>query len=193
MDLPATWSAEHEQTKKAVAHAPRNTRMARERLFLFDTTLRDGAQTTGVDFSLEDKRLIARTLDELGLDYIEGGYPGANVTDTELFASDLGLRCATFTAFGMTKRAGRSISNDPGFRATLQAKAGAVCLVAKAWDYHVRVALGISNEENLEGIAQSIEAVVKSNREAMLDCEHFFDGYKANRAYALAVAAAAYK
>ena len=81
--------------------------MARERLFLFDTTLRDGAQTTGVDFSLEDKRLIARTLDELGLDYIEGGYPGANVTDTELFASDLGLRCATFTAFGMTKRAGR--------------------------------------------------------------------------------------
>ena len=159
--------------------------MPRERLYLFDTTLRDGAQTTGVDFSLEDKRLIAKTLDELGLDYIEGGYPGANVTDTELFASDLGLRCATFTAFGMTKRAGRSISNDPGFQATLQAKAGAVCLVAKAWDYHVRVALGISNEENLEGVAQSIEAVVKAGREAMLDCEHFFDGYKGNRDYAL--------
>ena len=175
--------------------------MARERLFLFDTTLRDGAQTTGVDFSLEDKRLIARMLDELGLDYVEGGYPGANVTDTELFASDLGLRCATFTAFGMTKRAGRSLSNDPGFQATLQAKAGAVCLVAKAWDYHVRVALGISNEENLEGIAQSIEAVVKAGREAqggagkeaMLDCEHFFDGYKGNRDYALAVATAAHK
>jgi 2-isopropylmalate synthase len=167
--------------------------MSRERLYLFDTTLRDGAQTTGVDFSLEDKRLIARTLDELGLDYIEGGYPGANVTDTELFASDLGLKKATFTAFGMTKRAGRSISNDPGFQATLQAKAGAVCLVAKAWDYHVRVALGISNEENLEGIAQSIEAVVKAGREAMLDCEHFFDGYKGNRQYALAVATTAYK
>ncbi len=93
----------------------------------------------------------------------------------------------------MTKRAGRSVSNDPGFQATLQAHAGAICLVAKAWDYHVRVALGITNEENLEGITQSVEAVVKSNREAMIDCEHFFDGYKANRAYALAVATAAYK
>jgi len=166
--------------------------MARERLYLFDTTLRDGAQTTGVDFSLEDKQLIAKTLDELGLDYIEGGYPGANVTDTALFEGDLGLKNATFTAFGMTKRAGRSISNDPGFQATLQAKAGAVCLVAKAWDYHVRVALGISNEENLEGIAQSIEAIAKAGKEAMLDCEHFFDGYKGNRDYALAVATTAY-
>jgi 2-isopropylmalate synthase len=167
--------------------------MAKERLYLFDTTLRDGAQTTGVDFSLEDKRLIARTLDELGVDYVEGGYPGANVTDTEFFSSDLGLRHATFTAFGMTKRAGRSLANDPGFQATLQAKAGAVCLVAKAWDYHVRVALGITNAENLEGIAQSVEAVVGAGREAMIDCEHFFDGYKADRDYALAVATTAYK
>jgi 2-isopropylmalate synthase len=167
--------------------------MARERLYLFDTTLRDGAQTTGIDFSLEDKRLIARTLDALGIDYIEGGYPGANLTDTELFAADPGLEHATFTAFGMTKRAGRSLANDPGFQATLQAKAGAVCLVAKAWDYHVRVALGISNAENLEGIAQSVDAVVKAGREAMIDCEHFFDGFKADRAYALAVAGAAYK
>ncbi len=171
--------------------------MAKERLYLFDTTLRDGAQTTGVDFSLEDKRLIARTLDELGVDYIEGGYPGANVTDTEFFSADPGLAHATFTAFGMTKRAGRSLANDPGFQATLQAKAGAVCLVAKAWDYHVRVALGISNEENLEGIAQSVVAIVKGSRkaarEAMIDCEHFFDGFKANRAYALNVATTAYK
>jgi 2-isopropylmalate synthase len=175
--------------------------MARERLYLFDTTLRDGAQTTGVDFSLEDKRLIIRTLDELGVDYIEGGYPGANVTDTELFSSAPALKHATFTAFGMTKRAGRSTSNDPGFQATLQADCGAICLVAKAWDYHVRVALGISNEENLEGVAQSVDAVVKAGREApggagreaMIDCEHFFDGYKANRAYAVAVATAAFK
>ena len=167
--------------------------MSKERLYLFDTTLRDGAQTTGVDFSLEDKRLIARTLDELGVDYIEGGYPGANVTDTELFSADPGLTHATFTAFGMTKRAGRSVSNDPGFQATLQAKAGAVCLVAKAWDYHVRVALGISNEENLEGITQSVEAVAKASREPMIDCEHFFDGWKGNRAYALSVATTAYK
>jgi 2-isopropylmalate synthase len=165
----------------------------RERLYLFDTTLRDGAQTTGVDFSLEDKRLIARTLDEIGIDYIEGGYPGANPTDTDFFSADPGFGHATFTAFGMTKRAGRSVSNDSGFQATLQSKAGAICLVAKAWDYHVRVALGISNEENLAGIAQSIEAVVGSGREAMLDCEHFFDGYKANREYALAVARTAHR
>jgi 2-isopropylmalate synthase len=193
MDLLSPRCAEHEQAKTAVAHAAGTTRMTRERLYLFDTTLRDGAQTTGVDFSLEDKRLIARTLDELGIDYIEGGYPGANPTDTELFASDLGLQTATLTAFGMTKRADRSISNDPGFQATLQAKAGAVCLVAKAWDYHVRVALEISNEENLEGIAQSIEAVVKAGKGAMLDCEHFFDGFKGNRDYALAVATTAHK
>jgi 2-isopropylmalate synthase len=167
--------------------------MKRERLYLFDTTLRDGAQTTGVDFSLEDKRLIARTLDEIGIDYIEGGYPGANPTDTEFFGDDPGFAHATFTAFGMTKRAGRSVANDPGFQATLQARAGAICLVAKAWDYHVRVALGISNDENLIGIRQSIEAVAASGREAMLDCEHFFDGYKANRAYALAVARAAHE
>jgi 2-isopropylmalate synthase len=165
----------------------------RERLYLFDTTLRDGAQTTGVDFSLEDKRLIARTLDEIGIDYVEGGYPGANPADTEFFSADPGFRHATFTAFGMTKRAGRSVANDPGFQATLQSKAGAICLVAKAWDYHVRVALGISNEENLIGIRQSIEAVVKSGREAMLDCEHFFDGCKANRAYAVAVARTAHE
>jgi 2-isopropylmalate synthase len=167
--------------------------MTRERLYLFDTTLRDGAQTTGVDFSLEDKRLIARTLDDIGIDYIEGGYPGANPTDTEFFGADPGFAHATFTAFGMTKRAGRSVANDPGFQATLQARAGAICLVAKAWDYHVRVALGISNEENLAGVGQSIGAVVESGREAMLDCEHFFDGCKANREYALAVARTAYK
>lgn len=176
--------------------------MTKERLYLFDTTLRDGAQTTGVDFSLEDKRLIIKMLDELGLDYIEGGYPGANVTDTELFGTEHSLKNATLTAFGMTKRAGRSVSNDPGFQAILQAKCGAICLVAKAWDYHVRVALGISNDENLEGVAQSVEAIVAQNnraaqggagRQAMIDCEHFFDGYKANRDYALAVATTAYK
>ena len=113
--------------------------------------MRDGAQTTGVDFSLEDKRLIAAMLDELGVDYVEGGYPGANVTDTELFATDPSLSHATFTAFGMTKRAGRSVSNDPGFQAQLQAKADAICLVAKAWDYHVRVALGITQRGEPRG------------------------------------------
>ena len=169
--------------------------MPKERLYLFDTTLRDGAQTTGVDFSLEDKRRIVRALDELGIDYIEGGYPGANPTDTQLFSSEQSLACATFTAFGMTKRAGRSVANDPGFQATLEARAGAICLVAKAWDYHVRVALGITNEENLQGVAQSVEAIRQAPpaREAMIDCEHFFDGYKDNRSYALAVAKTAHR
>ena len=166
--------------------------MTRERLYLFDTTLRDGAQTNGVDFSVSDKQLISRTLDELGLDYIEGGYPGANPTDTEFFSTGQGFKNARMTAFGMTKRAGRSASNDPGLQGVLQSTCDAVCLVAKSWDFHVRVALGISNAENLEGITQSVEAIVASGREAMIDCEHFFDGYKANPKYALACAEAAY-
>ncbi|MEQ1578704.1 MAG: citramalate synthase [Hyphomicrobium sp.] len=169
------------------------TTTGKDRLYLFDTTLRDGAQTTGVDFSLEDKRRIAAVLDELGLDYIEGGYPGANATDTEFFAEKPAFKQARFTAFGMIKRAGRSVSNDPGLQALLQSKADSICLVAKAWDYHVRVALGITNEENLSGIAESIKAVVASGREAMLDCEHFFDGYKGNRDYALSVVRAAHQ
>jgi len=171
----------------------------RERLYLFDTTLRDGAQTQGVDFSVEDKRRIAGVLAELGLDYVEGGYPGANDTDTRFFAANPFASDRTgpgpaprFTAFGMTKRAGRSVANDPGFQATLQSAADAICLVAKSWDYHVRVALGISNEENIAGVTESVAAVRATGREAMIDCEHFFDGYKGNRAYALAVAKAAY-
>ena len=167
--------------------------MTKERLYLFDTTLRDGAQTTGVDFSIADKRRIIGVLDQLGLDYIEGGYPGSNPTDTELFTAKPKLETSRFTAFGMTKRAGRSVSNDPGFQTLLQSEADSICLVAKSWDYHVRVALGITNEENLEGIADSIKAVVASGKEAMLDCEHFFDGFKGNKAYALSVAKTAYE
>jgi 2-isopropylmalate synthase len=114
--------------------------MARERLYLFDTTLRDGAQTNGVDFTLADKVAIAKVLDGIGIDYIEGGYPGANQTDTEFFAQDRGLKAA-FTAFGMTRRSGRSVSNDPGLAALLDADADAICFVAKSYDYQVRVAL----------------------------------------------------
>ena len=135
--------------------------MARERLSLYDTTLRDGAQTQGVDFSLEDKWLIAQQLDVLGLDYIEAGYPGANPTDTRLFAQMRPLGSARLTAFGMTKRPGRSIANDPGFQAVLAANCFAICLVAKTWDFHVEVALGISLEENLEGIKDLVVAVVE--------------------------------
>ncbi|QPC44403.1 citramalate synthase [Kaustia mangrovi] len=164
--------------------------MTAERLYLFDTTLRDGAQTPGIDFSLEDKRHVAAMLDGLGIDYVEGGYPGANPTDTAFFADAPALD-ARFTAFGMTKRAGRSADNDPGLRALLEADADAVCFVAKSWDYHVRVALATSNEENLEGIAQSVAAACAAGKEVLLDCEHFFDGYKANPDYALACAKAA--
>jgi len=165
--------------------------MSKERLYLFDTTLRDGAQTNGVDFSLEDKVLVARLLDELGIDYVEGGYPGANPTD-DAFFGEKRTRDAAFTAFGMTKRAGVSLSNDPGLRALLDAKADAICFVAKTWDYHVRVALGTSEEENLESISQSVSAAREAGKEVLLDCEHFFDGYKANPGYALACAKAAY-
>jgi 2-isopropylmalate synthase len=165
----------------------------RERLYLFDTTLRDGAQTQGVDFSAADKRRIAQVLDDLGLDYIEGGYPGANDTDTEFFAAPPALARARLTAFGMTKRAGRSTANDPGFQAVVQSSAAAVCLVAKAWDYHVRVALGISLEENVAGVRESVEAIRAAGKEPMIDCEHFFDGCKGNPEHALAVARTAYE
>ncbi|MBV9420142.1 MAG: citramalate synthase [Alphaproteobacteria bacterium] len=159
--------------------------MTRERLFLFDTTLRDGAQTTGVDFSVEDKRQIALALDSLGLDYIEGGWPGANPTDTSFFAERPPLKTARFTAFGMTKRAGRSAAHDPGLSQVLDAKADAACLVGKTWDFQVDVALEIPRSENVDGIAESIAAVVAKKREALFDAEHFFDGYKANSAYAV--------
>ena len=165
--------------------------MKKDRIHLFDTTLRDGQQTPGIDFSVEDKIAIAGMLDEFGLDYVEGGYPGANPTDTAFFAKKRTDR-ARFVAFGMTKRAGISASNDPGLAALLGSKSDAVCLVAKSWDYHVRVALGCSNEENLESIAESVKAVVASGRESMVDCEHFFDGYKANPKYALACATTAF-
>ena len=168
------------------------TAMPKERLYLFDTTLRDGAQTNGVDFTLADKLAIAAMLDELGIDYVEGGYPGANPTDSELFGKDRELN-ATFTAFGMTRRPGRSASNDPGLAALLDAKADAICFVAKSWDYHVKVALETTNEENLASIRDSVRAAKAKGREVLLDCEHFFDGYKANPKYALACAKAAYE
>ena len=158
--------------------------MQRERLYLFDTTLRDGALTTGVDFSIEDKRQIAGLLDALGVDYVEGGYPGANPTDTEFFKRKP-TRRARFCAFGMTKRPGRSAANDPGVAGLIAADADAVVYVAKSWDYHVHVALGCTLEENLDCIAESVRHAVAAGREAMVDCEHFFDGYKANPDYAL--------
>jgi 2-isopropylmalate synthase len=165
--------------------------MTRERIYLFDTTLRDGQQTPGVDFSLDDKLVVIDLLDKLGIDYIEGGYAGGNPTDIALFGETRKTR-ATFTAFGMTKRAGRSVSNDAGLQELLRAKTAATCFVAKTWDYHVRVALGCTNEENIESIRDSVKAAKEAGKEVIVDCEHFFDGYKANATYATACAKAAF-
>jgi 2-isopropylmalate synthase len=164
--------------------------MTRERLFLFDTTLRDGQQTQGVQFSTAEKRQIAAALDGLGVDYIEGGWPGANPTDSDFFAEAPPTR-ATMTAFGMTRRVGRSAANDDVLAAVLDAGTPAVCLVGKAHEFHVTTALGVTLDENLEAIRTSFAHLRARGREAILDAEHFFDGYRANPAYALACLRAA--
>lgn len=166
---------------------------ANNRIYLFDTTLRDGAQTQGIDFSLTDKRAIAHDLDAFGVDYIEGGWPGANPTDDAFFAEPPGFKKAIFTAFGMTRRPGRSASNDPGLNALFASKAQALCIVGKSWDFQVKVALEISNDENLALIRDTMAAVKAQGREGLFDAEHFFDGYKANSAYALSCLKAAYE
>jgi 2-isopropylmalate synthase len=158
--------------------------MSKDRLYIFDTTLRDGAQTAGIEFSLEDKISVTALLEQLGVDYIEGGYPGANVVDDAFFAESR-TRDAVFTAFGMTKRAGRSVGNDPGVQAILNSAADAACFVGKSWDRQVKVALEISLEQNLQNLTETIEAGVGVGKEVLVDCEHFFDGYKSNPAYAL--------
>ena len=159
--------------------------MTRERLHLYDTTLRDGQQTQGVDFSTEDKIRIAAALDALGIDHVEGGWPGANPTDSGFFEAAPAMARATLTAFGMTKRAGRSAENDEVLAAVLDAGTPAVCIVGKTHDFHVKTALGINNDENIENIRASIAHLVAKGREALFDAEHFFDGYKANPQYAL--------
>ena len=166
--------------------------MSKERLYIFDTTLRDGAQTQGVDFSLEDKEKIASALDKLGVDYIEAGWPGANLTDTEFFQKKHDFKNSKLTSFGMTKRSGRSAENDTGLSALMNSNTSAVCLVGKSWDFHVDVALGITNDENLDNISESAKHFVKAKKEFMFDAEHFFDGYKANPKYALSCIKAAY-
>jgi 2-isopropylmalate synthase len=163
-----------------------------ERLSLFDTTLRDGQQTLGVQFSVADKMAVARALDALGVDYIEGGWPGANPTDSEFFRTAPATR-ATMTAFGMTRRAGRSAANDDVLAAVLDAGTPAVCLVGKAHPFHVMTALGISLAENLEGIRASVAHVVGRGRECLFDAEHFFDGFRADPAAALAACRAAFE
>ena len=166
--------------------------MSREKIYIFDTTLRDGAQTQGVDFSIDDKLKIAKALDDLGVDYIEGGWPGANPTDTEFFQKKTKFNNSVLTAFGMTKKTGRSADNDPGLSSIINSNTSAVCLVGKSWDFHVDVALGISKEENLENIAESTKLFIKEKKEFMFDAEHFFDGFKNNKEYTLSCIKSAY-
>ena len=166
--------------------------MSKEKLYIFDTTLRDGAQTQGVDFSLDDKEKISVALDNLGVDYIEGGWPGANPTDTKFFQKKHNFKNAKLTSFGMTKKTGRSANNDPGLAALMNSNTSSVCLVGKSWDFHVDIALGITNEENLENISESAKHFIKGKKEFMFDAEHFFDGYKANPEYAVACLKAAF-
>lgn len=163
-----------------------------ERVYLYDSTLRDGAQARGVDFTVSDKEAIARALDAFGIDYIEGGWPGANPRDDAFFSNPPRLKHATLTAFGMTRRAGRSASNDSGLAAVLESGATAACLVGKAWDWQVEKALGISQKENLRMIADSVAMTAKKLPEALFDAEHFFDGYRSNPEFALAVLRTAY-
>ncbi len=164
-----------------------------KRVYLYDSTLRDGAQTQGVDFSATDKTAIAVELDRLGIDYIEGGWPGANPTDDAFFQNPPELSHARLTAFGMTRRPGRSASNDPGLAALTASGVKAVCMVGKTWDFQVDVALGCGRDENLAMIKESVALVADQVPEALFDAEHFFDGYNDNAEYALACLEAAYE
>jgi len=166
--------------------------MTKERLYIYDTTLRDGQQTQGVQFSTPEKIQIAEMLDTLGVDYVEGGWPGANPTDSGFFDAAPKTR-ATMAAFGMTKRSGRSAENDDVLAAVMNAKTAAVCLVGKSHPFHVETALGITLAENLENLIASFKHITANKREALFDAEHFFDGYKANPDYALQCALAAYE
>jgi 2-isopropylmalate synthase len=159
--------------------------MSGERIYLYDTTLRDGAQTQGVDFGVPDKLAIARELDLLGIDYVEGGWPGANPTDDAFYAKLPKLGHARVTAFGMTRRSGRSAGNDPGLAVLLSSNARVACLVGKTWDFHAKVALGVSLDENVAMITDSVKYAAAKLDEVVFDAEHFFDGYKANPSFAL--------
>ena len=171
------------------------TRLAMGKIKLYDTTLRDGMQAEGVSFSLEDKLSIAGRLDELGLDYIEGGFAASNPKEMEFFqqAAKLGLKTAKIVAFGNTRRADSDVSDDLSLTSILACKTAAATLVGKAWDMHVTDVLGCSLDENKAICAESIEYIKKHGIETIFDAEHFYDGYKNNPEYAMRVLAAAAK
>ncbi|MFQ5717440.1 MAG: citramalate synthase, partial [Nitrospinales bacterium] len=156
---------------------------------IYDSTLRDGAQSEDVSFTVEDKIRIAHQLDELGVHYIEGGWPGSNPRDVEFFRTIKQVRFAqaTMVAFGSTRLVGKAAENDPGVGRLLDAETEAVTIFGKAWDLHVREALNASLDENLRMVYETVEFLKKRCREVMFDAEHFFDGYKTNPDYALKV------
>ena len=163
-----------------------------DRIYLYDSTLRDGSQARGVDFTVSDKLAIAKELDAFGIDYVEGGWPGANPKDDAFFASPPLFRTSQLSAFGMTRRAGRSAANDPVLAALLDVNTPSVCIVGKTWDFHIEKALEIDAEENRRMIEESVAHLVAAGREVHFDAEHFFDGYKHNKAVAMDMIEAAY-
>ncbi len=157
------------------------------KIFTYDTTLRDGTQGEEVAFSAEDKVKIAKRLDAFGIDYIEGGWPGSNPKDMEFFelAKSVHFSHAKLAAFGSTRRAKNPVEEDANIKALLDAKTPVVTIFGKTWLLHVKAALQISEEENLEIIEDSVRYLKKNNKEVVYDAEHFFDGYKSDKAYAL--------
>ena len=158
------------------------------KVFLYDTTLRDGSQREGISYSLDDKLKIARRLDEFGIDYIEGGWPGSNPKDAEFFdtVASLNLKHAKIAAFGSTRRKGTPPELDGNIKALLDANTPVCTLVGKSWDLHVKDVLATTMEENLAMIGDSIAFLKDKGKEVIYDAEHFFDGYQANPEYALA-------
>ncbi len=167
--------------------------MSDNRVYVFDTSLRDGGQTPGVKYSPRHKKTIARWLDLFGIDYVEGGWPGANETDNDLFKNPPNLKNARFTAFGMTLKKGLTPETDEGFRKVVHSNANTICLFGKTWMAHVTEALGATEDENLEMIRNSVTYAKSLGKEFVFDAEHFFDGYKDNPAYALKCLRAAHE
>ena len=159
------------------------TKSNQNKIYLYDSTLRDGAQTSTVNFGIKDKIEIAKLLDGLEIDYIEAGWPGANKTDDGFFKNLPDLQNSRFSSFGMTRKPGNTASEDPGLQALIKSPSKAICIVGKSWDFHLKNALNITEEENFSMIEDSVKEIVKSGKEAIFDAEHFFDGFKANKEY----------
>src|SRR6476660_1302679 len=157
------------------------------RIEIYDTTLRDGTQGEGFNLSLQDKLMIAQKLDDLGVDYIEGGFPLSNPKDEAFFREmrSIKLKNAKVAAFGMTRRRGIKAEEDPGMKALLAAQTPAVTLVGKTSDYQVKVVMGVTPEENVQMISDSVRLMRSAGRQVVYDAEHFFDTFRSSREYAL--------